>query len=77
MRTKYRISEKALNDLEQIWFYTFNKWSKEQADLYHKLIISEIEFIADNFELSCNMDHVRAGYRMSTMKSHMIFYRKS
>jgi len=29
---KYRISEKAISDLEKIWFYTFNKWSKEQAD---------------------------------------------
>lgn len=46
---KYRISEQAINDLNDIWVYTFNKWSKEQADRYYEVIIGEIGFIADNY----------------------------
>ena len=76
MSRKYRISEKAISDLERIWFYTLNKWSKEQADRYHKLIIDEIDFIVNNFELCRNMGHVRNGYRMSKVKSHLIFCKK-
>lgn len=73
---KYRISEKAISDLEKISFYTLNKWSKVQADRYHRLIIQEIEFIADNFNLSRNVDYIRAGYRITKLKSHLVFLRK-
>lgn len=45
----YRISKQAIEDLNDIWVYTFRKWSKKQADRYYYTIIGEIEFIADNF----------------------------
>lgn len=77
MIRKYRISEKAISDLENIWIYTLNKWSQEQADRYHNLIISEIEFVVENFDTSRKMDHVRSGYRMSKVKSHLIFFKKT
>ena len=77
MIRRYRISEKAVTDLEKIWLYTLNKWSLEQADRYHNLIINEIEYIADNFNLSRRMDYVRSGYRMSKVKSYLIFYKKN
>ncbi len=44
MNKKYRISEKAIFDLEKIWHYTLNKWSREQTDRHHKLIIDKIQF---------------------------------
>jgi len=48
MKTQsYRISEKAIEDLENIWTYTLHKWSIEQADRYYNLIINEIEFITN------------------------------
>ena len=77
MIRNYRISEKAINDLERIWLYTFNKWSLEQADRYHNLIINEIEFIVDNSNISRKMDYIRQGYRMSKVKSHLIFFKKT
>lgn len=77
MIKKYRISEKAISDLEKIWLYTLNKWSKEQADRYHHLIIDEIEFMAEYQEPCKSMDYVRSGYRMSKVKSHLIFFKKT
>ncbi len=47
-KVKYRIRAAAVKDLDGIWEYTFRKWSKDQADRYHGLIISEIEYVADN-----------------------------
>lgn len=72
---KYRISEKAASDLEKIWLYTFNKWSREQADKYYNIIINEFEFIVNNCEFCRDMDYVRPGYRMSKVKSHLIFFK--
>jgi toxin ParE1/3/4 len=77
MSKNYRISEKAISDLESIWLYTLKKWSKAQADRYHYLILREIEYIAENFELARKVDHIRLGYRVSKVKSHLIFCRRS
>jgi toxin ParE1/3/4 len=76
-KNKYRISKQAINDLNDIWSYTFHKWSKEQADRYYDLIIGEIEFIADNFMTGKSAEQTRKNYRSTKVKSHLIFYRKA
>ena len=38
-KNQYKISQQAIDDLNDIWIYTFNKWSKKQADRYYDLII--------------------------------------
>ena len=73
---KYRISKQAIKDLNAIWIYTLNKWSKEQADRYYDLIIGEIEFISDNFLTGKSAEQTRKYYRVTKIKSHLIFYRK-
>ena len=69
------ILEQAIQDLEEIWLYTFTTWSLEQADRYHSLITKEIEFLATRPESGKMLDHLRKGYRSSKVKSHYIFYR--
>ncbi|MBU2951826.1 type II toxin-antitoxin system RelE/ParE family toxin [Tamlana agarivorans] len=75
-KNKYRISQQAIEDLDKIWIYTLNKWSKEQADRYYDLIIAEIEFIADNYLIGKSAEQTRKNYRVTKIKSHLIFYRK-
>ena len=74
---KYRISEKAIEDIEKIWIYTFENWSVEQADRYYNLIIDEIEFVAENLMSGKSMDYIKRGYRASKVKSHLIIFRKA
>ncbi|MDR2206429.1 MAG: type II toxin-antitoxin system RelE/ParE family toxin [Flavobacteriaceae bacterium] len=74
---KYEISEKANEDIENIWLYTYENWSQEQADRYYRLIMDEIEFVAENFESGRSMEHLKKGYRATKVKSHIIFYKKS
>lgn len=74
---RYVISEKANQDIEKIWLYTYENWSLEQADRYYNLILDEIEFIAENFESGKSVDFIKNGYRASLVKSHIIFYKKS
>lgn len=69
--------ESAIGDLEQIWLYTFQSWSLEQADRYHGLIYKEIEFLAGRPESGKDYSHIRKGYRSSKVKSHFIFYKYS
>ncbi len=76
-KNKYRISKQAIADLNRIWVYTFHTWSKEQADRYYDLIIGEIECIAGNYLLGKSIEQTRKGYRVTKIKSHLIFYRKA
>ena len=69
------ISKKAVADLEEIWLYTVEKWSADQADRYYNLIFDEINYICTNSNSGKSMEHVRKGYRASKVKSHFIFYR--
>lgn len=68
------IKEEALDDLEEIWLYTLQNWSLEQADRYHRFIIKEIEFLATRPASGKVQDHIRPGYRSSKVNSHIIFY---
>lgn len=77
MIRKFRISEKAISDLEKIWLYTLSKWSKKQADRYHNQIFDEINYIVENFEICRSIDYIKPGYRISKVKSHLIFFKKS
>jgi|SRR5665647_405798 len=73
----YVISKKAVSDLEEIWLYTVEKWSVEQADRYYNLIFDEIDYICKNENAGKPMEHVRKGYRASKVKFHLIFYKVS
>ena len=70
MNQKYRISSEAFTDLENIWEYTFDTWSEEQANRYYSLIVEEIEYIATHFEEGRDMNHIKKGYMASKVKSH-------
>lgn len=71
----YALTNEAHSDLEEIWTYTAENWSKEQADRYFNLIIDEINYICKNTAAGRPMNHVKEGYRASKVKSHLIFYR--
>lgn len=71
----YKISKKAAEDIENIWLYTFENWSLEQADRYLDLIFDEIEYLAANPNGGKDFSHVRKNYRRSSVKSHIVFYR--
>lgn len=72
---KYKISLLASQDLENIWLYTFENWSIEQADRYLNLIMDEIEYVAQKPDSGFDFSSVRQGYYRSRIKSHIIFYR--
>lgn len=74
---EYIISEKAIEDINKIWVYTAENWSVEQADRYYNLILDEVEFIAQNFEMARDFGSIRKSYRYSKVKSHLVFFKKN
>lgn len=72
----YIISEKALEDINNIWIYTAENWTVKQADRYYNLIIDEIEYIVDNLDMARDFGEIRKSYRYSKVKSHLIFFKK-
>ena len=74
-RLSYIISNRAVSDLDEIWTYTLKTWSADQANRYYNLIFDEINYICKAPESGRQMDHVRKGYKVSKVKSHLFFYR--
>lgn len=73
----YIITKKAISDIAEIWLYTLEKWSLEQADRYYNLIFDEIGYVCKSTNAGKSMEHIRKGYRVTKVKSHLIFYRVS
>ena len=72
----YYLTNKAVEDLTNIWNYTFEKWSEKQADKYYTMLIDNCQEIADNPELEKNYNRIISTlFGMRTIR-HIIFYRK-
>jgi toxin ParE1/3/4 len=71
----FKISNEANNDLENIWLYTFETWSIDQADRYFNLILDEIEHLSKNPTIGNDVSYIRKGYFRSKVNTHFIFYR--
>ena len=56
-----------------IWIYTAENWSFEQANRYYNLIVDEIENIIENFETAKDFGTIRKNYQYSKVKSHLVF----
>lgn len=71
-KNQYQISQQAIDDLNDIWVYTFSKRSKKQADRYYDLIVEEIEFIADNYLVGKSTEQTRKNYRVTKITSNFL-----
>jgi toxin ParE1/3/4 len=74
---EYRLSPRAVSDLEDIWLYTFQTWSPDQADIYHRKIMDGVDRILEGTSHSKACDHIRQGYFKCSVGSHLVFYREA
>lgn len=73
----YRLARRAESDLEDIWDYTENTWSVEQAEKYLDGLFSCFQAIADGKAKAKPIDAIRKGYYKTLCVKHNIFFRKS
>lgn len=68
-------SPEAEADLEDIWLYSFEKWSEGQAERYYDELIDGINKLVDNPMLGKSREYVRRDYRSLPINRHVIYYR--
>ena len=71
-----RLTPLAESDLEDIWRYTFEHWSIEQANRYHRDLVATMNALACG-EKTGRVGIVRDGYLQYAVGSHIVFYRET
>ena len=72
---KFKLTNKAVEDLSKIWEYTFEVWSENQPDKYYEILISNCQEIADNPQLGKKYEGITLGLLGVKTNRHIIFYR--
>jgi len=75
MKLNYELSKLALTDIDNIWLYTIENWSKTQANKYYKDIFAEIVTICNNPEIGKSMKEIKPNHRIQMVKSHLIVFK--
>lgn len=73
---KFHLTNKAVEDLNNIWNYTFDEWSEEQADKYYRLILENCQEAANNPILGKHYEGIKMDLYGLKANRHIIFYRK-
>ncbi len=73
---KYYLTKKAVADLANIWDYTLEKWSEQQADNYYENLISSFEEITEKPFLGKNYEGITPNLFGLRVRKHIIFYRE-
>lgn len=73
---KYHLTNKAVEDLADIWNYTSDEWSERQADEYYGMLIISCQKIAISPHLfGKRYDEIFDGLRGFKAGKHLLFYR--
>ena len=73
---RYRLTNKAVEDLTHIWNYTLDKWSENQADKYYLMLLENCNEVAFNPELGKKYSVIAENILGFKAGRHIIFYRK-
>lgn len=69
------LTNKAVEDLSDIWNYTYDKWSEYQADKYYRILIDSIGMIAKRpYVLGKKYDEILSGLKGYKVNRHIIFF---
>ena len=72
---KYTLSQKAKDDIADIWEYTYETWSEKQADKYFLLLHKGFDLIATNPKIGLIKQEIDDSLYEFTIHKHMVFYR--
>lgn len=72
---KYFLTNKAVEDLSEIWDYTYEVWSESQADKYYELLIKFCKEISENTCVGKNYGEIEKNIFGCRASQHIIFYR--
>lgn len=73
---KYHLTKKAIEDLTNIWNYTYDEWSEEQADQYYHMLLSKCKTISEQPGIGKPYDFIIDSLCGVIANKHVIFYLK-
>jgi len=71
---KLLFTNKAVSDLGEIWNYTAELWSIEQANSYYNLVLESCNKLLVNPKIGKDYKTIRKCLRGFISKKHIIFY---
>ncbi len=75
MKVDYELSRLAQLDLEEIWLFSIENWSLNQANKYYELIVNEITLICQNPSRGRAIPSIKPSHKIRQIKSHIIVYK--
>lgn len=72
---KYYLTNKAVEDLTEIWNFTFLRWSEEQADRYYQFLLDNCHELAHNPKMGKSYNQIANSLLGFRANRHVIFYR--
>lgn len=73
---RLQFSNKAIEDLSNIWAYTVRQWSEQQADIYYQMLITSCNKIVKNPTLlGRKYNEIADGLLGFKASKHLIFYK--
>lgn len=73
---KFSFTNSALDDLIEIWDYTVEQWSENQAQTYYNLIMASCLDLANNPQLGKSYNIVSQNLLGYKCGEHIIFYQE-
>jgi len=74
--SKVILRQEAIDDLNNIWDYTFEKWSEKQADKYYAIIKMACNWIGENPDIGKEYKGIRRNLLGLKSEKHIIFYQQ-
>ena len=72
----YILTNKAVEDLSNIWNYSFEVWSESQADKYYYMLLDSCQELADEKIFAKKYEDISDNILGFRVGQHIIFYRK-
>jgi len=72
---RFTLTPAARADLAEIWRYTADRWSEEQAERYTSEIIDACDDLAAHRRRGRSIDDVRRGYFKLAVGTHFLIHR--
>ena len=73
---KVHYSKKAVEDLANIWNYTYDQWSERQADKYYMILIQSYQEIALDSKKGKSYEEVADDIRGFLIYRHIILFKR-
>lgn len=71
---RYRLSEAAAHDIDEILEQSLVEFGVRQTEAYYTLLMHRLELLGGNPAMGSVAEDIRPGYRRFPHESHVIFY---